>query len=201
MPRKSPPADTRRQQAHVLVTTRARSGLTRHGPRHDRRECRRPRSAGDSARDCSPGTRGTAAICRGGRPTDPYHILVSEIMLQQTQVDRVLPKYEEWLDKYPSLDALAAAPEEEVTATWYPLGYNIRPRRLQAIAREAVARYGGRAAVRRARRCCRSRESAPTRPARSAASPSASARRSSTPTSRACCFGCSSAGAIRRATR
>ena len=75
---------------------------------------------------------------------DPYHILVSEIMLQQTQVDRVLPKYEEWLRKYPSLDALASAPESDVTATWYPLGYNIRPKRLQTIAREAVERYGGR---------------------------------------------------------
>ena len=74
---------------------------------------------------------------------DPYHILVSEIMLQQTQVDRVLPKYAEWLDKYPSFDALAAAPQEEVTKTWYPLGYNIRPRRLHSIAREAVANYGG----------------------------------------------------------
>ncbi len=74
---------------------------------------------------------------------DPYHILVSEIMLQQTQVDRVLPKYHEWLGRYPSLEALAAAPERDVTRTWYPLGYNIRPRRLQAIAREAVARYGG----------------------------------------------------------
>jgi A/G-specific adenine glycosylase len=77
------------------------------------------------------------------KTTDPYHILVSEIMLQQTQVDRVLPKYAEWLDKYPSLHVLAAAPEREVTQTWYPLGYNIRPRRLQTIAREAVAKYGG----------------------------------------------------------
>jgi A/G-specific adenine glycosylase len=77
------------------------------------------------------------------KTADPYHILVSEIMLQQTQVDRVLPKYAEWLDKFPSLGALAAAREEEVTRTWYPLGYNIRPRRLQTIAREAVARYGG----------------------------------------------------------
>src|SRR5947207_3270735 len=75
---------------------------------------------------------------------DPYHILVSEIMLQQTQVDRVLPKYEEWLAKYPSLDALAEAAEDDVIATWYPLGYNIRPKRLQAIAREAVGRFGGR---------------------------------------------------------
>jgi A/G-specific adenine glycosylase len=76
--------------------------------------------------------------------SDPYHILVSEIMLQQTQVDRVLPKYHEWLEKYPSLESLAAAPERDVTTTWYPLGYNIRPKRLQAIAREAVANYGGR---------------------------------------------------------
>src|SRR5258706_10801773 len=75
--------------------------------------------------------------------SDPYHILVSEIMLQQTQVDRVLPKYHEWLEKYPSFEALAVAPEADVTATWYPLGYNIRPKRLQSIAREAVASYGG----------------------------------------------------------
>jgi A/G-specific adenine glycosylase len=74
---------------------------------------------------------------------DPYHILVSEIMLQQTQVDRVLPKYAEWLEKFPSMHALAAAPEGDVTETWRPLGYNIRPRRLQSIAREAVERYGG----------------------------------------------------------
>jgi len=74
---------------------------------------------------------------------DPYHILVSEIMLQQTQVDRVLPKYVEWLEKYPTMTALAGAPDAEVRATWYPLGYNIRPKRLQSIAREAVAKYGG----------------------------------------------------------
>jgi len=78
------------------------------------------------------------------RTDDPYHILVSEIMLQQTQVDRVLPKYAEWLDKFPSLEALAQADETHVTETWRPLGYNIRPRRLQAIAREAVDRYDGR---------------------------------------------------------
>src|SRR6187200_3418642 len=74
---------------------------------------------------------------------DPYRILVSEVMLQQTQVDRVLPKYHEWIEKYPTLGALAAAPEEEVNQTWRPLGYNVRPRRLHAIARESVARYGG----------------------------------------------------------
>ena len=77
------------------------------------------------------------------RTSDPYHILVSEMMLQQTQVDRVLPKYGEWLAMYPSLEALAAASEEDVTTLWRPLGYNIRPRRLHAIARESVSRYGG----------------------------------------------------------
>jgi len=77
------------------------------------------------------------------RTDDPYHILVSEMMLQQTQVDRVLPKYLEWLEKYPSLTALASAPDKEVDAAWRPLGYNIRPRRLHTIARESVARYGG----------------------------------------------------------
>jgi A/G-specific adenine glycosylase len=75
---------------------------------------------------------------------DPYHILVSEIMLQQTQVDRVLPKYHEWLAKYPTFAVLADAPSDEVLATWYPLGYNIRPHRLQSIAREAMARHEGR---------------------------------------------------------
>ena len=65
------------------------------------------------------------------------------MMLQQTQVDRVLPKYGEWLRKYPSLETLAAARPRDVDRTWRPLGYNARPRRLHAIAREVVARYHG----------------------------------------------------------
>jgi A/G-specific adenine glycosylase len=77
------------------------------------------------------------------RTQDPYHILVSEVMLQQTQVDRVLPKYHEWLGRYPSLAALAQADVADVATAWRPLGYNIRPRRLHAIARESVERYGG----------------------------------------------------------
>lgn len=76
--------------------------------------------------------------------SDPYHILVSEIMLQQTQVERVIPKYREWLARYPSLEVLAAAPVDEVVSAWHPLGYNARPRRLHAIARESVNRYGSR---------------------------------------------------------
>src|SRR3954463_13399475 len=77
------------------------------------------------------------------KTADPYHILVSEIMLQQTQVDRVLPKYAEWLDKYPSMEGLAEAPGDDVTKTRDPLRYKLRPKRLQSIARESVAKYGG----------------------------------------------------------
>lgn len=64
-------------------------------------------------------------------------------MLQQTQVDRVLPKYDQWLTRYPTLEALASARPSEVARTWRPLGYNARPRRLHAIAREVMERYDG----------------------------------------------------------
>ncbi len=74
----------------------------------------------------------------------PYRVLVSEIMLQQTQVDRVIPKYRQFLRRYPTLARLARARVDDVRRLWYPLGYNVRPVRLHAIAREAVARYGGR---------------------------------------------------------
>ena len=77
------------------------------------------------------------------RTREPYRVLVSEIMLQQTQVERVLPKYRQFLARYPTMKALAAAPVDDVRRLWYPLGYNIRPIRLHAIACEAMARYGG----------------------------------------------------------
>jgi A/G-specific adenine glycosylase len=77
------------------------------------------------------------------RTRDPYRVLVSEIMLQQTQVPRVIPKYREFLRAYPSIRALAAASVDQVRETWYPLGYNIRPVRLHAIAREVVTRFDG----------------------------------------------------------
>jgi len=76
--------------------------------------------------------------------SDPYHILVSEIMLQQTQVERVIPKYHEFLARYPTLAHLAQADTEDVTRAWYPLGYNVRPLNLQCIARETMAKYAGR---------------------------------------------------------
>ncbi|MHB9026714.1 MAG: HhH-GPD family protein [Armatimonadota bacterium] len=77
------------------------------------------------------------------RTSNAYHVLVSEMMLQQTQVDRVIPKYAEWLEKYPTLEALAEADLEDVKGTWKGLGYNIRPVRLHSIACETVADYGG----------------------------------------------------------
>ncbi len=64
-------------------------------------------------------------------------------MLQQTQVDRVIPKYREFLARYPTLESLAQARTADVKQTWYPLGYNIRPVNLQGIARETLARYDG----------------------------------------------------------
>ncbi len=76
--------------------------------------------------------------------SNPYAILVSEIMLQQTQVERVIPKYHEFLAAFPTLHNLAAAPTAAVISTWASLGYNRRAVNLQAIARQVVAEYGGR---------------------------------------------------------
>jgi A/G-specific adenine glycosylase len=77
------------------------------------------------------------------RTRDPYAILVSEIMLQQTQVDRVIPKYHQFLAAFPTLEALAAAPLADVIRVWAGLGYNRRAVRLHAIAREVVDHLGG----------------------------------------------------------
>ena len=73
--------------------------------------------------------------------TDPYAILVSEVMLQQTQVDRVVPRYSAWLERWPSTDALAAAGAAEVIRAWQGLGYNRRALALHRAA-QIVARDG-----------------------------------------------------------
>jgi A/G-specific adenine glycosylase len=72
---------------------------------------------------------------------DPYKILVSEVMLQQTQVDRVVPRYHAWLECWPTVDSLAAAPPADVIREWQGLGYN---RRAVSLHRAAliVAREG-----------------------------------------------------------
>lgn len=78
------------------------------------------------------------------RTRDPYRILVSEVMLQQTQVDRVKPKYEAFLDRFPTLQALAEAPVSEVIRAWQGLGYNRRAVNLQRAAQTVVEQHGGR---------------------------------------------------------
>jgi len=75
---------------------------------------------------------------------DPYFIWVSEIMLQQTQVDTVIPYYQRFLVRFPSVNALAEARAEEVLKLWENLGYYSRARHLHAAAKEIVARCGGR---------------------------------------------------------
>ncbi len=77
------------------------------------------------------------------RTRDPYRILVSEVMLQQTQVDRVIPKYEEFLAAFPNLAALAAAPVADVIKRWSGLGYNRRAVNLQRAAQAVLSEYGG----------------------------------------------------------
>jgi A/G-specific adenine glycosylase len=75
------------------------------------------------------------------RTRDPYAILVSEVMLQQTQVERVVPRYLEWLERWPTVDALAAASPADVIRAWQGLGYNRRGLNLHRAAQQ-IARRG-----------------------------------------------------------
>jgi len=77
------------------------------------------------------------------RSRDPYGVVVSEFMLQQTQVDRVLPTFEAFIARLPDVNALAQAPTAEVIRLWRGLGYNSRAVRLQRLARAVVAEHGG----------------------------------------------------------
>ena len=70
---------------------------------------------------------------------EPYAILVSEVMLQQTQVDRVVPRYERWLERWPTVEALAAASAAEVIVEWQGLGYNRRALALHRAATHVAA--------------------------------------------------------------
>jgi A/G-specific adenine glycosylase len=78
------------------------------------------------------------------RTRDPYRILVSEVMLQQTQVDRVKGYYRQFLRQYPTFDDLAAASEPAVRESWDGLGYYARARNLHAAARIVVEEHAGR---------------------------------------------------------
>jgi A/G-specific adenine glycosylase len=72
---------------------------------------------------------------------DPYAILVSEVMLQQTQVERIIPRYEHWLERWPTVEALSAATPAEIIVEWQGLGYNRRAVSLHRAAR-VVAEHG-----------------------------------------------------------
>src|SRR5213082_3119364 len=73
------------------------------------------------------------------RTRDPYAILVSEVMLQQTQVERVVPRYLSWLERWPTVEALAAAPAANVIVEWQGLGYNRRALNLHRAAQHVAA--------------------------------------------------------------
>jgi A/G-specific adenine glycosylase len=75
------------------------------------------------------------------RTRDPYAILVSEVMLQQTQVERVVPRYLTWLERWPTPEALASAPPADVIRAWQGLGYNRRALNLHRAARH-IAEHG-----------------------------------------------------------
>jgi A/G-specific adenine glycosylase len=75
---------------------------------------------------------------------DPYAVLVSEVMLQQTQVARVTGAYAEWMAAFPTLEALAGAPLAAALERWQGLGYNRRALALKRAAEETVERFGGR---------------------------------------------------------
>lgn len=77
------------------------------------------------------------------RTNDPYAILVSEVMLQQTQVDRVIPKYRAWLKTFPTVQSLARAPLRKVLKLWSGLGYNSRGKRLRDLAQVVVKEHHG----------------------------------------------------------
>jgi A/G-specific adenine glycosylase len=76
-------------------------------------------------------------------PPDPYRVWLSEAMLQQTRVETVRPYYERWIERFPTLDALARASLDDVLKSWEGLGYYSRARNLHRAAREVAARYGG----------------------------------------------------------
>jgi A/G-specific adenine glycosylase len=77
------------------------------------------------------------------RTKDPYRIWLSEIMLQQTRVAAVIPYFERFLERFPDIHALAAAPQDEVLRLWSGLGYYSRARNLQRAAQEIVAKHDG----------------------------------------------------------
>jgi A/G-specific adenine glycosylase len=117
----------------VSKTKASPSRATKLPPESDLRELRRALLAWH-------GRHGLEAPWRVSR--DPYQALVAAVMAQQTQMSRVLPKFAEFIEAFPSVEALATASPGEVLRIWAPLGYNLRAVRLHRAAQE-IARQGG----------------------------------------------------------
>lgn len=80
---------------------------------------------------------------REASPRNPYHVWISEIMLQQTRTETVKEYFRRWMEQFPTLEALARAPEEQVLRAWQGLGYYSRARNLHKAARQVMAEYAG----------------------------------------------------------
>jgi A/G-specific adenine glycosylase len=121
--------------------------MTVAGPATQKKQARAPRASPDPAALLAWYDRHRRDLpwrARPGVTPDPYRVWLSEIMLQQTTVKAVAPYYARFLVRFPSVEALAAAPLEAVLAAWAGLGYYARARHLHACARVVVAQHGGR---------------------------------------------------------
>ena len=81
---------------------------------------------------------------REDKPRNPYHVWISEIMLQQTRTEAVKPYFNSWMERFPTISALARAKESEVLHQWQGLGYYSRARNIHKAAMEMAETYGGR---------------------------------------------------------
>ncbi len=81
---------------------------------------------------------------KAGETPDPYRVWLSEVMLQQTTVAAVGPRFSAWVERWPDVASLAAASDEDIMAAWAGLGYYARARNLVKAARAVVAEHGGR---------------------------------------------------------
>ena len=101
-----------------------------------------PRAMKSFSGGCLAGLAHTGAICPGAN-RDAYRVWVAEIMLQQTRIAAVMPYYERFLERFPTVEALAGAAQDDVLRLWSGLGYYSRARNLHRAAQEIVARHGG----------------------------------------------------------
>lgn len=88
-------------------------------------------------------THGRELPWRETKPRNPYHVWISEIMLQQTRTEAVKPYFDAWMERFPTIAAVAEADEESVLHAWQGLGYYSRARNIYKAAREIVDLYGG----------------------------------------------------------